>query len=205
MLYDGYCASTCTLFSEWMRLQGGVKSIAMGGRPNKNPIQGIGGVKGAQDLGFGDVLFYAQLAADQTNDTELLATLSTLTELPIDRALVTSLNLRDNILPDNLNDGTPAQFIVEEADCRLFWTADHVKDITNLWKSAATAAWGGGKCVAGDGLQKREHVTSHKHKRTPVESKKDAIGRREALRRMEADLSNPTTKLKVKFGKKVIV
>ena len=47
LLYDGYCGSTCTIFSEFMRLQGGVKSIAMGGRPNRNPIQGAGGIKGS--------------------------------------------------------------------------------------------------------------------------------------------------------------
>jgi hypothetical protein len=41
ILYDGYCASTCTLFSEFMRTQAGVKSIAVGGRPSKDPMQGI--------------------------------------------------------------------------------------------------------------------------------------------------------------------
>lgn len=34
LLYDGFCASTCTLFSTWMKYQGGVKSVMMGGRPN---------------------------------------------------------------------------------------------------------------------------------------------------------------------------
>ena len=29
---DGYCASTCTIFSELMRQQAGIKTIAMGGR-----------------------------------------------------------------------------------------------------------------------------------------------------------------------------
>ena len=35
MVYDGGCASTCVLFSEWMRLDGKVKSVMFGGRPNK--------------------------------------------------------------------------------------------------------------------------------------------------------------------------
>jgi hypothetical protein len=43
MLYDGFCASTCASFSEFMRTQAGVKSIAMGGRPNDRQIQAIGG------------------------------------------------------------------------------------------------------------------------------------------------------------------
>lgn len=42
MVYDGYCASTCTIFSELMRQQGGVKAIAMGGRSNSKMIQAVG-------------------------------------------------------------------------------------------------------------------------------------------------------------------
>jgi hypothetical protein len=36
-----------------MRINRGVKSIAMGGRPNASPIQGIGGTKGANNYPFG--------------------------------------------------------------------------------------------------------------------------------------------------------
>lgn len=46
VVYDGYCASTCTIFSELMTTQGHVKTIALGGRPNKDIIQAVGGVKG---------------------------------------------------------------------------------------------------------------------------------------------------------------
>jgi hypothetical protein len=49
IVYDGYCASTCTIFSELMRTQGDVKTIALGGRPNKDIIQAVGGVKGTND------------------------------------------------------------------------------------------------------------------------------------------------------------
>lgn len=202
LLYDGYCASTCTIFSEFMRLQGGVKSIAMGGRPNKNPIQGIGGVKGAQSYGYGDILFYAQLAANQTNDTELLATLGVLTELPIDRSSNTGINLRDNILPDNLNDGLPAQFVVENADCRLFWTLPMINDITMLWKSAATAAWGGGKCIAGDGLGPREKKRENVARRSLEEVQRDAFQRTEILKRMSSE--EITEMSKGRLGRKVI-
>lgn len=45
IVYDGYCASTCTIFSELMRQQAGVKTIALGGRPNTDIIQAVGGVK----------------------------------------------------------------------------------------------------------------------------------------------------------------
>lgn len=52
LLYDGYCASTCTLFSEFLRVQAGIRSVTFGGRPEldedgKVPIiQNYGGVKG---------------------------------------------------------------------------------------------------------------------------------------------------------------
>ena len=201
LLYDGYCASTCTIFSEFMRLQGGVKSIAMGGRPNKNPIQGVGGIKGAQTVGFGDILAYAQFAITQTNDTELIAKLSVLSELPIDRASSTAVNLRDNILPANLNDGLPAQYVVEEADCRLYYTLDMVNDVAALWKGAANAAFNGGKCVSGKGLGKRESKEEVK-KRSERDIRRDWVGRREAFKRMEA--AEKTSLWRAKFGKKVI-
>lgn len=47
MLYDGYCGSTCTVFSELMKNLGGVQSIAVGGRPQLAAMQGVGGVKGS--------------------------------------------------------------------------------------------------------------------------------------------------------------
>jgi hypothetical protein len=62
LLYDGYCASTCTLFSEFLRTQAGVKSIAIGGRPSSGPMQGVGGVKGANNDGFDYLNYLAGLA-----------------------------------------------------------------------------------------------------------------------------------------------
>lgn len=53
LLYDGYCASTCSLFSEFLRTQAGVRSVTFGGLPDLDQdgnipiIQNYGGVKGA--------------------------------------------------------------------------------------------------------------------------------------------------------------
>ncbi|KAI4865197.1 hypothetical protein F4820DRAFT_306162 [Hypoxylon rubiginosum] len=150
LLLDGYCASTCTLFSEFLRSNAGVKSIAMGGRPTKEGlIQGVGGVKGSQSYGFEDVYAQAQTALEYTNDSAIIATLETYTTYVIDRSTAASLNVKDQILRGNLEDGTPAQFVVEESDCRLWWTAPMISDITELWKAAATAAFKGGKCAYG--------------------------------------------------------
>lgn len=150
LLLDGYCASTCTLFSEFLRSNAGVKSIAMGGRPTKEGlIQGVGGVKGSQSYGFEDVYSQAQAAKTYTNDSEIVATLDTYTTYVVDRSTAASLNVKDQILSSHLEDGTPAQFVVEESDCRLWWTAPMITDINELWKAAATAAFKGGKCAYG--------------------------------------------------------
>lgn len=167
MIYDGFCASTCTIFSEFMRLQGGVKSIAFGGRPSSGAIQGIGGIKGAQVTSFADIYTYAQIAVKSPNATpEDLAILNRLTTFPFDRSTAASINLRDAILPDNLNDGLPSQYVVEEADCKLYWTADMIKDVEKVWEAAATAAWGGGACVAGAGLSHAKRDVESKQSKT---------------------------------------
>lgn len=46
LLYDGTCGSTCAVFSELMKSQGGVRSVAVGGRPKPGPMQGVAGSKG---------------------------------------------------------------------------------------------------------------------------------------------------------------
>lgn len=59
------------------------------------------------------------------------------------------MNVRDQIIRTNLEDGLPAQFVVEHADCRLYWTAPMVTDITEVWKAAAGAAFNNAKCANG--------------------------------------------------------
>jgi hypothetical protein len=208
MLYDGYCASTCTIFSELMRIQAGVRSIAMGGRPNANPIQGVGGIKGAQILAFSDVQFEAQQAIAQTTDQGKIATLNELTGLPVARSLSTGLNVRDNILPDHVDDGLPAQYVVEEADCRLFYTLDMVNDVRALWKGAADAAWNGAKCVAGKGLAKRDGEINTVRRdnikmKSTFEAKREMAGRREIFERMEK-AKGVDPQFRMKYGGKAI-
>ncbi|KAI1635526.1 peptidase s41 family protein [Biscogniauxia mediterranea] len=150
LLLDGYCASTCTLFSEFLKHDAGVQSIAMGGRPaHQGLIQGVGGVKGSQSYGYADVRFAAQLALNYTNDTAAAATLRQYTTYVDDRSSVASLNVKDEIGRAHIADGTPAQFVADYSDCRLWWTQPMITDISELWKAAATAAFKGGKCAYG--------------------------------------------------------
>lgn len=150
---DGYCASTCTIFSELLTQQMGVKTIAMGGRSNKNAIQAIGGVKGVNNYQFGFIQQLAQYAVRFTpslNDSILRT--DYYSDIPFNRASGgPGVNTRDG-LRQNDTSGIPLQFIYEEADCRLYYTPEMTVDITSLWKAAANAQWGdNGNCVSGGG------------------------------------------------------
>jgi len=81
--------------------------------------------------------------------TEQNATIQKLTTYPNFRGLVGSINARDTLLFQNIPNGTPSQFLTEYANCRLFWTAPMISDITNVWKAAARVAFQGDKCAAG--------------------------------------------------------
>ncbi|OAL55405.1 hypothetical protein IQ07DRAFT_166454 [Pyrenochaeta sp. DS3sAY3a] len=151
LVTDGYCASTCTIFSEFMTKQAGVKTIAMGGRSNKNKIQAIGGVKGVNNYQFGYIQQLAQYAVrfDPSLNTSVLRT-DFYSDLPFNRAAGSpGVNTRDGIAKDDTS-GVALQFVYEEADCRLYYTPEMTVDITALWKAAADARWGSnGKCVSG--------------------------------------------------------
>ena len=148
LLTDGYCASTCTIFAEFMKRQVGVKTIAMGGRSNKKPIQAIGGVKGTNNYGFSFIQQNVQWAIDYepSLNTSILGT-DYSDYLVFSRSTSNGVNVRDG-LRRNDTSGIALQFIYEEADCRLYYTPEMTTDITSLWKTAADTQWGNkGKCV----------------------------------------------------------
>ena len=156
---DGYCASTCTIFTEFLTQQAGVKTIAMGGRSNKNPIQAIGGVKGVNNYGFGFIQQQAEMAVrfDPSLNSSILAR-DYASPLYYQRGASYGVNNRDGLRMNDTS-GTALQFIYEEADCRLYYTPEMTVDITAIWKAAADAQWkNSGKCVKGSGYgsQKRD-------------------------------------------------
>lgn len=154
VVYDGYCASTCTIFSEFMRQQAGVKTVALGGRPNTDMIQAVGGVKGTNSFPWGYILssveipFQTQLVHDAdyyANETAL----GDYSDLPLLRATNYVVNARDGIR-DGDKDQTPLHFVYEAADCRIYYTPEMVVDQEAVWKTVADTAWGGeSHCVAG--------------------------------------------------------
>ncbi|KAJ4294124.1 hypothetical protein N0V90_007814 [Kalmusia sp. IMI 367209] len=175
MLTDGFCASTCFLFSDFMKNQGHVKSIAVGGRPTTEPMQAVGGIKGGQLSTWSDLYttvyqdaFYLWQNNMSDPDYDFMKKTFLNHREYIGYTATAGVNLRDVIQEDHIDDGLAAQFVHEDADCRLFYTKDMIVDVTNTWKKAAYVAWQGGKCVVG-GLSKR-NVLNSKRGKSPVVS-----------------------------------
>ncbi|KAK3317985.1 hypothetical protein B0H66DRAFT_555919 [Apodospora peruviana] len=183
LLYDGICASTCTLVAEMLRIQAGVKSVAFGGRPQAGKIQGVGGIKGAQVLQYSNVYGYAKRYLPDAQDDAQRAALSRFSQLPVNRSSSAALNVRDQILRDNVDDGLPAQFVREEADCRLYWTAGMVNDVTEVWKAAADAAFNGQPCNAG-GISKSTPTSQRRKTVTAGVSRPVGERRSDVIKRM---------------------
>lgn len=174
LVTDGYCASTCTIFAELMKQQGGVKQIILGGRPglgSKIP-QAIGGVKGTNDLPF-DYIFSFIAEVYGASSAALQAAwqksvLATYSALPLYRSTNVVVNARNGYRRDDPTQ-TPLQFVYEPADCRILYTPDMLVDETAVWKTVRDSVWGGGlgnKCVAGgfqSGTAGRRSVSSQSH------------------------------------------
>ncbi|KAI1824982.1 hypothetical protein F4861DRAFT_217988 [Xylaria intraflava] len=167
LVLDGYCASTCSLFSQFLIHDAKVKTIALGGRPSKEGlIQGVGGVKGSQSYEYENVYADVYEALASTNDSAINETLSVYNTYVFGRNQVSSLNVKDEILRSHIEDGVPAQFVAEYSDCRLWWTEAMIKDVSAVWEAAATAAFKGGKCayggIAAPGYPSNSKVTTRR-------------------------------------------
>jgi hypothetical protein len=168
-----------------MRLQGGVKSIAMGGRPNRLPIQGIGGTKGANNYDFGTIRRLTTLAINMRTAEQVQNWTAAInySDLPTNRSTDSSLNVRDNILRDHLEDGIPAQFVYEAADCRLYYEPSMITNVTEIWRKVANTAWGSGKCVAGSLPHANETLAIRKRKSVEMRQRAKLEGKRSIRKR----------------------
>ncbi|KAF1950303.1 hypothetical protein CC80DRAFT_598320 [Byssothecium circinans] len=148
MLHDGMCSSTCSIVSELLKNQGGVRTIAVGGQPEFKPMQGVSGIKGAQNFAWDDVQVRSQIIyllgspeqQAEWNKTDLgktaFATQMFKRSAHTANGPAGGINLRDNL---RMNDAskTPLEFIYEAADCRMFYTAPMIGDVTMVWKCVA--------------------------------------------------------------------
>lgn len=164
LLQDGFCSSTCTIFSELMKEQGKVESIAVGGLPANAPMQAIGGTKGSMTLRFDNIqslaLMSFDLAAVQSEKMVEMLNTTIINTLAYPQQLLNRVGYSSNggtraqiNAADNLRNGdaseTPLEFVYEAADCRIFYTAEMVANVEETWKAVATAKWGKGGCVPG--------------------------------------------------------
>lgn len=182
VLTDGYCASTCTIFSQFMRNQAKVKYFAIGGRPNTDPMQAIGGVKGTNNIGWTSVKAYIDIALEFGASTA--TSLSDYLTLPLRReasGVAANVNFRDGLNPGDETQ-TPTQFLYEPADCRLFYTPEMTVDISESWRAVADIAWGEGTCVAGQGGTASRKVRT---KRRTVGAGTTAVTRKGVLPRLK--------------------
>jgi len=169
LLHNGNCASTCAIFSEFMTSQMSTRSVAVGGRPQTGPMQGVGGVKGSQVQGMFilSTIVTAVLAAAPLPDqldfiTKFGTNLVAATQQALNRAsaggsliVKASVNFRNNIRQGDESE-TPLQHIYEAADCRFFYTAEMYANQAAVWDQAYDSTWGSMECVEGS----TEHLSS---------------------------------------------
>ncbi|KAF2213186.1 hypothetical protein CERZMDRAFT_17713, partial [Cercospora zeae-maydis SCOH1-5] len=167
LLQDGGCASTCVLFSEFMKASapGTIRSVVVGGRRQEGPMQYAGGVKGGQLTPMaqvGAIVFVSlenatlsqQLDFERTFGQQLIvAAIAALSRAYYNpegtiASLLASINFRNTIREGDPS-ATPLQYVYDAASCRVFYTAAMYGSQELLWERVYESAWEDGSCVAG--------------------------------------------------------
>ncbi|ORY19297.1 hypothetical protein BCR34DRAFT_472245 [Clohesyomyces aquaticus] len=157
ILSDGICASTCSLFTELMVQQSGVKTLAIGGRPSNGPMQAVGGTKGSLVL-QSEYLTSVSAYIVQTFASTRSEALNWAKFLPNSfgiNAADATINFQDNIRKGLEKDGIPTQFLNDSASCRIWYQPTMYLNVSQVWEKAAEVAFGkdGGldkdACVSG--------------------------------------------------------
>lgn len=158
MFSDGLCGSSCASFAEELKNIAGVKSVAVGGRPEEKPMQAVSGSKGGEVVPLYLFPEYAGLLLNisspvgistlKSNDAALtkIANVPRLATRAGDGA--TRIQSQDQIRKGD-SGATPLQFIYDAADCKVFYTAETFSDPELAWKQAWDAFSDDSKCVTG--------------------------------------------------------
>jgi hypothetical protein len=168
VLSDGICASTCGIFLELMVQQSGVKTLAVGGRPQNGPMVAVGGTKGTLVLPsiYLQALSQYVVAAFGSGDSSQSSEWNKFLPQPFGiTALDSSVNFQDNIRAGLESEGVPTQFLNDTASCRIWYEPQMLLNVTMLWEKTAAVAFGGnngaldeGKCVAGSVSSKEQQT-----------------------------------------------
>ena len=138
-----------------MRRQGGVRSIALGGRPQFGPMQSVGGTKGAilfsWDVVYPWIESITQFFGTESQRKVWRGILPGKWDIEMGASHAPMVNGRNAYQPGS---ATPLQFLNETAECRLFYTPAMLTNITAVWDTVARVAWDlkggvGQQCVAG--------------------------------------------------------
>ncbi|KAH7408333.1 hypothetical protein DE146DRAFT_645987 [Phaeosphaeria sp. MPI-PUGE-AT-0046c] len=137
LLTDGLCSSACAMFVELMTAVAGVRTITVGGLPQRGPMQTASGNRGAA------VYTSNRLDYDIANVEALVDNAAAFVQLPQrnDTGIFTnyaSINIRDQM---RANDSIPLQFHYEASDCRLYFTPNNYYNMSQLWRDVAMATW----------------------------------------------------------------
>ena len=132
-----------------MLVQTQVPSVVFGGRPQNGSMAGVGAVKGFNTLTFSDIQLVTSFALDIADMFNVTVpknlSLPSINNPPLYPALA-RIN-SGNIIRKGDNTNTPTQYLYDAADCRLFWTAENLIDVTTIWTRAANYRWGNTTCV----------------------------------------------------------
>ncbi|KAF2801707.1 peptidase S41 family protein [Mytilinidion resinicola] len=168
ILSDGICASTCSLFAELMHTQSGVRTIALGGRPQLGPMQAVGGTKGSLVLQSTYLASLSSFVLQEFATTQSEATAWSgflLGDFGI-AVNAASVNFQDNIRKGDEKAGVPTQFVNDTASCRLWMTPQMYLNVTAVWEEVAAVAWGKGgaldegRCVGGSATSQQAVASS---------------------------------------------
>ncbi|KAK6341441.1 hypothetical protein TWF696_008515 [Orbilia brochopaga] len=145
LVTDGTCASTCGIFAEFLRNQQKIRTVVIGGRPNRDPSVAVGGTRGAQViqhtahmLNFVQIIENNFAPVDAAEKAEWDQIFPRPFQMNIAEAAV---NWKDNIRATDPTQ-TPLQFYLEAADCRLFYTKQTLVYSHELWNKVDDLAWG---------------------------------------------------------------
>ncbi|KAH7391549.1 peptidase S41 family protein [Cadophora sp. MPI-SDFR-AT-0126] len=148
LLTDGTCGSTCTLFSYLMILQMNVKATVIGGRPQTGVMQSIAGVEGAQVFPLDEIAIAAAAVIELAPAERKADLLAGETGLLADGYALQRLTAVAN--PGAVNgknafsatdSQTPLQFLMQPANCRIFYTAQMLSSPELVWKRTVDATW----------------------------------------------------------------
>ncbi|KAI9840163.1 MAG: hypothetical protein M1837_001876 [Sclerophora amabilis] len=126
---NSLCASACAVFTEAMQ-ERGVRSVAFGGRPDRDRMQAVGGVKGGQVTMYEYFLAATQASAGASSSSFLARTPP--------YALSLQANFKNSY--GNSSD-VPLEFRYTAATSKLSFTADMIEDTRHVWSAAAGSMW----------------------------------------------------------------